>query len=165
MYKYDNILQFDIWTLKLVVLDFEFLWQVCFNRWFWSLLVILSLVLTMSNLRLIFDAVNGPRTTGTPTYYTRIFVKSFKRICRTPEHDNLHTEKHMSKSVSFCFSSIADLRCLFCLNTYRDRFEYYIRLSEIEFLSPTIIRQQLPRKYTIQFKLFSHCIFFLYCMQ
>lgn len=77
----------------------------------------------------------------------------------------IYTEKHMSKSVSFCFSSIADLRCLFCLNTYRDRFEYYIRLSEIEFLSPTIIRQQLLGKYTIQFKLFSHCIFFLYCMQ
>lgn len=160
MYKYDNILQFDIWTLKLVVLDFEFLWQVCFNRWFWSLLVILSLVLTMSNLRLIFDVVNGPRTTGTPTYYTRILSASVVHQSMI-----IYTEKHMSKSVSFCFSSIADLRCLFCLNTYRDRFEYYIRLSEIEFLSPTIIRQQLLGKYTIQFKLFSHCIFFLYCMQ
>lgn len=73
----------------------------------------------------------------------------------------IYTEKHMSKSVSFCFSSIADLRCLFCLNTYRDRFEYYIRLSEIEFLSPTIIRQQLLESTQFNSNC-SHIVYFSY---
>lgn len=122
---------FKYWNLLFKIL-FEFLWQVCFNRWFGSLLVSYFVV--------------GNDYVKPKSYFWHCECLSFQgplghrlithgylsnRPTASVVHQNI---KIYTKSVLFSFGSIADLRFLFCLNTYRDRFEYYIRLSEIEFL-------------------------------
>lgn len=134
---------------------FEFLWQFCFNRWFWSLLVLSYFVVGNDYVKpksyswhcecLSFHGPLGHQL------ITHGYLSN--RPTASVIHQNMiiYTEKQLSKSVLFFFfffGLIADLRFLFCLSTYRDRFEYYIRLSEIGFLCLTIIKERLLRKYS-----------------